>query len=808
MQLLGSTLNIFQTVAGHLHSPPHRSLSVTLNHGSTISSPPSNIAVLLFNHPVVQSSLKKAASSSFTHHPLRPPSARSILLPYIQSFSKPQYTRSLHSYSHRITQSAQYLIPHNHILHRNLSLFRSQPLPAPRTLAQIHLLETAANASPKYVGAQVAYYQALVDSGLSNAYQRIISRWERMLEFDQANPTLQSDQAFQLYLTALIKSDAADSVDHAVKRREQVLSSLTIPSSSTVDSTSGQPTDSSASPTRPSDLSTLTVNSTIPPQETLSRSQQVAQAVLATRLLSSSSYANEGSSFLGDKLLGNQNTQANSMLGAPGGGKENPIFVSVSEPKGSVWYRIFRFVVLTALAGFFLLVIMAVLLENSGLLKAGPKAAAEFEPVEGKVVRFSDVHGVDEAKEELQEIVEFLKDPAHFSTLGGKLPKGVLLTGPPGTGKTMLARAVAGEAGVPFLFASGSEFDEMFVGIGAKRIRDLFAAARKKQPAIIFIDELDAIGSKRSPKDQGVIVIAATNFPQSLDQALVRPGRFDRKIAVPLPDVKGRVQILKHHMKNVVTAEEVDPMVLARGTPGFSGADLQNMVNQAAIQASKEGSQNVSLKHFEWAKDRIVMGAERRSTYIEPKAKKLTAYHEGGHALVALYTDGAMPLHKVTCMPRGNALGYTAQLPEDDRYSVSFKEFTAEMDVCLGGRVAEELVYGPENVTSGCISDLAHATDVADRMVRLYGYSGKLGPVFFDENKNLSSEKRQEIEAEIRALVEGAQDRARRILTERQEELHRLADALVEHETLDLEEVKKVIKGEKIRENQNILESE
>ncbi|KAF8517530.1 ATP-dependent peptidase [Hysterangium stoloniferum] len=714
------------------------------------------------------------------------------------------------------------------ILSRNLSLFKSQPLPPPRTLAQIQLLESSANASPSYVPAQIAYFQALVDSGLPKALQRVISRWERVLEFDQSNHLLRSDEAFQLYLTALVQSDGSASVDHAVRRREQVLTHPPIAEAPKVESTPEvrDPPSTSAQPPNASSLSDAN------PAPPLSNSQQVAQAVLATRVASSFSLGS-GSNLVGNKLLGAANNFTGSLTGAPGGVKENPIFVSLSEPKGSVWYRIVRFVVLTSLGAFFILVLMAVLLENSGLLKTGAKVTAEFEPVEGKVVKFSDVHGVDEAKEELQEVVEFLKDPTNFATLGGKLPKGVLLTGPPGTGKTMLARAVAGEAGVPFLFASGSEFDEMFVGIGAKRIRELFASARKRQPSIIFIDELDAIGSKRSPKDQasrlthsnsqtlnqllveldgfqqteGVIVIAATNFPQSLDQALVRPGRFDRKISVPLPDVKGRVQILKHHMKNVITSEDVDPAILARGTPGFSGADLQNMVNQAAIQASREGYKFVLLKHFEWAKDRIVMGAERRSTYIEPKAKLLTAYHEGGHALVALYTEGAMPLHKVTCMPRGNALGYTAQLPEDDRYSVSFKEFVAEMDVCMGGRVAEELVYGPENVTSGCISDLAHATDVASRMVQNYGYSTKLGPVFFDDRQIISGEKRKEIEAEIRALVEAAQNRAKRLLSEKEEELHRLAAALVEHETLDSEEVKKVIRGEKIRENENLSEA-
>ncbi|KAF8902144.1 peptidase family M41-domain-containing protein [Gymnopilus junonius] len=462
-------------------------------------------------------------------------------------------------------------------------------------------------------------------------------------------------------------------------------------------------------------------------------------------------------------------------------------------------------------------------------MKAGPRQS-QFEPSEGKAVLFSDVHGVDEAKEELQDVVAFLKDPTAFATLGGKLPKGVLLTGPPGTGKTLLARAVAGEAGVPFfLLQGGSDFEEMFVGVGAKRVRELFAAARKKEPAIIFIDELDAVGGKRSSRDQqymkqtlnqllvemdgfqqteGVIVIAATNFPESLDQALVRPGRFDRIIAVPLPDVRGRVQILQHHLKGVIVGKDVDPKILARATPGFSGADLQNMVNQAAIQASKLHAKDVNIKHFEWARDRILMGAERKSQYIDEKAKLATAYHEGGHALVALYTDGAMPLHKVTCVPRGHALGMTSQLPEDDRNSVSLKEYLAEIDVCMGGRVAEELIYGPENVTSGASSDIRKATRTAQAMVKHWGFS-KLGPVFHDDrDESISPKRKEEIEEEVTKLVRGGEARAAALLTAKINELHLLAHALVDHETLNLEEVKKVIKGEPIRNITEVLEED
>jgi len=496
--------------------------------------------------------------------------------------------------------------------------------------------------------------------------------------------------------------------------------------------------------------------------------------------------------------------------------------VIIEETKSNTLLRFVKFAFLVCLYCFIGFTVLSLVLENSGILKAGGPQGMEFEPPQGgKVVKFSDVHGVDEAKHELQEVVQFLKDPTMFSTLGGRLPKGVLLTGPPGTGKTMLARAVAGEAGVPFLFASGSEFDEMFVGVGAKRVRELFAAARKKQPAIIFIDELDAIGSRRSPKDQhyvkqtlnqllveldgftqseGVIVIAATNFPETLDKALVRPGRFDKKVVVPLPDVTGRVQILQHHMRDVLTDIAVDPKILARGTPGFSGAELQNMVNQAAVQAAREGSKNVNLKHFEWAKDKIIMGSERKSAFISDKVKRLTAYHEGGHALVALYTPAAMPLHKVTCVPRGHSLGLTLQLPETDRESVSYAEYLAEMDVCMGGRVAEEIVYGKENVTSGASSDLMKASSTARHMVQDWGYSEKIGPVYYgDSSEPVSPQKRSEIESEVRGMLEGAAARATNILKTHKDELHRLADALVEYETLNLEEVKKVIKGEKIR---------
>ncbi|KAF9980150.1 hypothetical protein BGZ75_008765 [Mortierella antarctica] len=508
---------------------------------------------------------------------------------------------------------------------------------------------------------------------------------------------------------------------------------------------------------------------------------------------------------------------------ASAGNKANPIYVVMDDTKtskGHMLWRGLRWLGITVTYAFCILTFLSLVFENSGLLKPAP-SQTEFEPSADNNVKFSDVQGVDESKQELEEVVEFLKDPNKYNQLGGKLPKGVLLTGPPGTGKTMLARAVAGEAGVPFFFMSGSEFDEMYVGVGARRVRELFAAARSRAPSIVFIDELDAIGARRNPKDQtymkqtlnqllveldgfsqteGVIIIAATNFPELLDKALVRPGRFDRHVNVPLPDVRGRMQILKHHLKTIHTSPAVDISVIARGTPGFSGADLANLINQAAIQASREGVSEVGIKQFEHAKDKILMGVERRSQVVTSESKKLTAYHEGGHALVALYTPGAMPLHKATIMPRGNALGVTVQLPDMDKDSYTRKEYLAQLDVAMGGRVAEEMIFGAENVTSGCSSDIVHATKVAKMMVTQFGMSEKVGPVAHTEEDMmvLSTPTKQLIEAETKTLIESAQARATLLLKTHKEELHRLAKALVEYETLTQEEIRRAIEGKPI----------
>ncbi|KAF1809687.1 ATP-dependent metallopeptidase Hfl [Eremomyces bilateralis CBS 781.70] len=502
------------------------------------------------------------------------------------------------------------------------------------------------------------------------------------------------------------------------------------------------------------------------------------------------------------------------------GAKTSPLHVVVDESMWSTVFKLFRFLLTFGFGVWITMVVLNLLLEGTGMLRrVSGQQHAEARP-ELQTTRFSDVHGCEEAKDELLELVEFLKSPDKFSALGGKLPKGVLLVGPPGTGKTLLARAVAGEAGVPFFYMSGSEFDEVYVGVGAKRVRELFTAARTKAPAIVFIDELDAIGGKRNERDAayvkqtlnqllteldgfdqdaGVIIIGATNFPESLDKALTRPGRFDRHVVVPLPDVRGRLGILTHHMRNVQISTDVDASVLARATPGFSGAELENVVNQAAVHASKRKAKQVAMIDFEWAKDKVLMGAERRSAVIQQKDKIMTAYHEGGHALVAMFTAAADPLYKATIMPRGHALGITYQLPEMDRVSMAKKEYLATIDVCMGGKVAEELVYGNDNVTSGASSDLQKATSIAYAMVTQMGMSDAFGNIdLHSEYNRLSSETRQKIWDEVHKILEDGKDRATKLLLAKRKELDLLADALVEYEYLDKDEMEKVVRGEKL----------
>ncbi|KAK3283619.1 ATP-dependent zinc metalloprotease FTSH 4, mitochondrial, variant 2 [Cymbomonas tetramitiformis] len=508
---------------------------------------------------------------------------------------------------------------------------------------------------------------------------------------------------------------------------------------------------------------------------------------------------------------------ATPMVAAASGGlgtSTNPIFTAQTEQtfKAQLWRT-----VRTLGAVFVVFSGIGALFESApggGGISRGIMGGQEPKPQAASKTKFSDVKGVDEAKAELEEVVEFLKDPKKFTTLGGKLPKGVLLVGPPGTGKTMLARAVAGEAGVPFFYASGSDFEEMFVGVGARRVRDLFSAAKKHSPCIIFLDEIDAIGGSRNPKDQmymrmtlnqilveldgfksneGVIVIAATNFFESLDKALVRPGRFDRTVAVNKPDVAGREQILEEHFKGVQKDKSVDLKVLARGTPGMSGADLSNLINVAAIKAARDGLKAVDMATMEWAKDRILMGNERKSAVISEENKKLTAYHEGGHALVALYTDGAMPVHKATIMPRGLALGMVQQLPGKDQTSVNRRELLARLDVCMGGRVAEELVFGDSEVTTGASQDLVQATSLARQMVTKYGFSNKVGYISTDYEANLSPEHKKLIEEETRLLCNEAYERAKAILTKHSSNLHLLAGQLITHETLSGAQIRKLL---------------
>lgn len=510
----------------------------------------------------------------------------------------------------------------------------------------------------------------------------------------------------------------------------------------------------------------------------------------------------------------------NAGVVASGMGMESrPMHVIMQEPglKHQLWrtlrMMIFAFFVFTGLNA-----LISRTVEERGL--GGPFGASnEVKATAGdQEYSFKDVEGVDEAKEELREIVSFLKDPEQFTRLGGKLPKGVMMMGPPGTGKTLLARAIAGEAAVPFFYCSGSEFDEMYVGVGARRIRDLFAAAKKKAPCIIFIDEIDAIGGSRNPMDQkyvrmtlnqllveldgfnttdGIVVVGATNFPESLDKALIRPGRFDLHVQVPLPDVKGRQKILAVHSDSVPLASGVDLKVIARGTPGFSGADLSNLVNQAALKASMERKSEISMSDLEWSKDKILMGVERRSAIIPEKSRKVTAYHEGGHALVAMLTKGANPIHKATIMPRGRALGMVMQLPVDDQLSLTKEQMLARMDVAMGGRVAEEFRFGDQSVTTGASNDFEQATKMAHAMVTKYGMSPKVGPVaHLDENMDkLSTETRSIIESETKRLLNESYSRAKALVQKNEQLLERLATALLEHETLTANDLALVLAG-------------
>ncbi len=511
------------------------------------------------------------------------------------------------------------------------------------------------------------------------------------------------------------------------------------------------------------------------------------------------------------------------------------IEVKPADKSGSTLFTIF-------VNWFPILLLIAVWFYVFRQMQSGGKSAMGFGKSKAKLlteqqgrVTFNDVAGVDEAKEELSEIVDFLKDPHKFQKLGGTIPKGGLLIGPPGTGKTLLARSVAGEAEVPFFSISGSDFVEMFVGVGASRVRDMFEQAKKSAPCIIFIDEIDAVGRHRGAglgggndereqtlnqllvemdgfeTNEGIILLAATNRPDVLDPALLRPGRFDRQIIVPNPDIKGREAILRVHMRKVPLADDVDPRVIARGTPGFSGADLASLVNEAALGAARKGKKLVSMSDLENAKDKVMMGPERKSMVMTEDEKRLTAYHEGGHAIVALNVPAADPVHKATIIPRGRALGMVMQLPERDQLSMTYEQMTSRLSIMMGGRVAEELIFGSEKVTSGASSDIEQATRLSRAMVTQWGFSEELGTVAYGENQdevflghsvsrtqNVSEQTAQKIDSEIHRLVEQGLKTAQRILKEKIDDLHMLAKTLLEYETLTGQEINELLKYKKL----------
>ena len=466
---------------------------------------------------------------------------------------------------------------------------------------------------------------------------------------------------------------------------------------------------------------------------------------------------------------------------------------------------------------------------KGGAMGFGRSKAKLLNESQGKVT-FNDVAGVEEAKEEVEEIVEFLKDPKKFSRLGGKIPKGALLIGPPGTGKTLLAKAIAGEANVPFFSISGSDFVEMFVGVGASRVRDMFEQGKKHSPCIIFIDEIDAVGRSRGAglgggndereqtlnqllvemdgfdTNEGIILIAATNRPDVLDPALLRPGRFDRQVVVGNPDIIGREAILKVHVKKVNTGPDVKLRTIARGTPGFSGADLANLINESALLAARKNKRVVTMSDIEEAKDKVMMGAERRSMVMSEDEKKLTAYHEGGHAIVALNEQASDPIHKATIIPRGRALGMVMRLPERDQLSVSREKMHADIAVAMGGRIAEEIIFGHDKVTSGASSDIDMVTKMAKNMVTKYGMSTELGTIAYGENEeevflgrsvtkqqNMSEETAKKIDAEVKKIVDKGYERARKILNEKIDDLHKIAKALLIYETLSGDEIRDLI---------------
>ncbi|HEU0043892.1 ATP-dependent zinc metalloprotease FtsH [Sphingomonas sp.] len=517
--------------------------------------------------------------------------------------------------------------------------------------------------------------------------------------------------------------------------------------------------------------------------------------------------------------------------------EKNVLIAAKPEEGTSMWmvllYQSLPFLLFLGIAFF----VLKQMQKNSGggAMGFGKSRARMLTQKEGKVT-FSDVAGIDEAREELEEIVEFLKDPTRFARLGGKIPKGALLVGSPGTGKTLLARAIAGEAGVPFFTISGSDFVEMFVGVGASRVRDMFEQAKKSAPCIVFIDEIDAVGRHRGAglgngndereqtlnqllvemdgfdANEGIIIVAATNRPDVLDPALLRPGRFDRRVTVPLPDIEGRVKILEVHMKKVPLAPDVDARVIARGCPGMAGADLANLVNEAALMAARRGKRLVSMEQFELAKDRVIMGTEWKSLVMTDDEKRMTAYHEAGHALVRAHEPASDPIHKATIIPRGGALGMVVSMPERDNYSYHRDKMFADLSTVMGGRVAEEVIFGYDKVSSGASGDIKQATKLARAMVTQWGMSDAIGPLELEEKQgetflgysqtqrhNMSNETALLIDKEIKRLVEDGLKRARVVIGEHLDQLHAIAGALLEFETITGDEIKRIVAGESIR---------
>ena len=497
-------------------------------------------------------------------------------------------------------------------------------------------------------------------------------------------------------------------------------------------------------------------------------------------------------------------------------------------PEIGFGYILLNFAPVLLLIGFWLFVMRQMNGKGGGGAMGFGKSRAKMLTERQGNVTFDDVAGIEEAKQELEEVVEFLKDPQKFQRLGGQIPKGALLVGAPGTGKTLIARAVAGEAGVPFFTISGSDFVEMFVGVGASRVRDMFEQGRKNAPCIIFIDEIDAVGRHRGAgygggndereqtlnqllvemdgfdASEGVIILAATNRPDVLDPALLRPGRFDRQITVPLPDVKGREKILEVHMRKVPLANNVEPSIIARGTPGFSGAELANLVNEAALLAARKNKRVIGMDDLEEAKDKVMMGAERRSMAMNEEEKKLTAYHEAGHALVTLHEPESDPIHKATIVPRGQALGMVMRLPEGDRYSYSLAKMKANLSVGMGGRVAEEIIFGEEFVTNGASGDIQQVSAMARAMVMKWGLSDEIGMVDYGddpasyEKRRISTAMSNKIDSEVRRFIDEGYEKAKKIITENIDDLHTIAKALLEYELLSGDEIKALLRGEPI----------